>query len=446
MFRKCPLLALLLLQVLLVTSQRQCHADQCRLGSATVGPDQTEFFQRMVALNTVISRHSGTQDAYSVVDTDINAVNAAFLRKNKCDAEPTITSAFQQLDKKTHGSIRSSDLQMTIHNNIDGQNYWLVLFTIKGGRAEMTTISNSSKPGLVQRRAKEYQQLLNVILSEVKTHDMKLLISLSDTGYTGPGKEYVLSNDGNPGSDLLFLPRSLFHHGLGSLKQIAALPNCTYSTGKAVFRGSTTGSAWVYNASRPLPLRDSTGAVGLRYKVANLSRYRPDLLDAGFTKVIDEDHLPPDRGHRLSFEMALKQEGLMKGRLTDYQQKCSSAVVVVDGHAQADRLPRQMTYGNPVIIIHEHKKRIPSWQKAASPNAERWQDEFWYGEPRHGLEWLWIGIDELEKTLETLLSDPARMAMLGRNARAFVQERLSERRLKCYMYALLTEYGKRYRA
>lgn len=371
------------------------------------------------------------------VDNDKD-VNAAFLRKYKCDAEPTLTAAFKRLDANGYGTIHSSDLPTAFS--------WenaLAEFTIKGGRAEETGRSPINEKWATDRE-EQYQHMLNDILKEVQVPDMKLLVRISDWAYLGPGSQYVLSNDGRPGSDLLFLPRSLIDWG----DSFHAVPHGDCKEKKkniAVFRGSSTGAPWVYNASRPLPLRDRAGVVGLRYRAANLSKHRPDLLDAGFTKVQDSPHFYPDRNHTKYFEIALRKEGLIKGFLNDYEQHCFSAVVVIDGHAQADRLPRQMMYGIPVIVIHEQKKATPLWHTAASTHPETWQDEFWYGEPRNGKDWLMISIGELEETLENLLSDPAKMAMLGRNARSYVQERLSKRRVKCYMYSLLTEYGKRYR-
>mmetsp|Transcript_82836 Transcript_82836/g.158107 ORF Transcript_82836/g.158107 Transcript_82836/m.158107 type:complete len:436 (+) Transcript_82836:153-1460(+) len=423
------------LQIGMVTSSGS-DAEQCGVGSTATCPDQTALFQRGIHINTDISRHSDNGDT--------DSVNMAFLRKYKCDAEPTITAAFQRLDANNQGAIRSSDLLMANESRTDSS--WLALFTIKGGRAETTYTSNKK---WVSERATQYQRALNQILEEAQVPDMKLLISLSDNGDFGPGNQYVLSNDGRPGSDLLFLPRSVLLRGAWANFQTVphGATRCLHGrhTGVAVFRGSSTGTAWAYDASHPLPLRDANGVVGLRYKVANLSKYRPDLVDAGFTRVVDEDHFAPTHGHEKEFEIALQKEGMIKEPLTDEQQQCYSAVLVVDGHAQADRLARQMMYGIPVIVIHEHKKRFILQQGNATIQLERWQDEFWYGEPRNGQDWLMVDIDELEETLENLLSDPARMAMIGRNGRSFVQERLSERRLKCYMYTLLTEYGKRYR-
>jgi len=71
-------------------------------------------------------------------------------------------------------------------------------------------------------------------------------------------------------------------------------------------------------------------------------------------------------------------------------------------------------------------------------------DEFWYQELTPDVDYLLATSYNLETVLENLLRDPERRTLIGQSGKKFVQEHLSLDRLKCYLYQLVTEYGRRY--
>lgn len=115
-------------------------------------------------------------------------------------------------------------------------------------------------------------------------------------------------------------------------------------------------------------------------------------------------------------------------RMTDDQQTCYAAIIVPYGNSVADRLPRQLALGVPVIMMRDRTD----------------VDEFWYEEIINGTQWIEATPETLEVILERLLKDEERQKRLGAEARRFVEERFSERRLKCYVYRLLSGYAQEY--
>merc|ERR1712039_103827 len=115
-------------------------------------------------------------------------------------------------------------------------------------------------------------------------------------------------------------------------------------------------------------------------------------------------------------------------RMSDDEQTCYSAIIVPYGNSVADRLPRQLALGVPVIMMRDRTD----------------VDEFWYEEVQNGTQWIEATPETLEVILEQLMSDQERQARIGDEARRFVEERFSERRLKCYVYRLLSRYAKEY--
>jgi len=190
----------------------------------------------------------------------------------------------------------------------------------------------------------------------------------------------VWRTEGRPGVDLLSLPRSVSDWGRSVRSMFEKRANASFSpTSFAVFRGRDTG-------------------LGYRQDVRSFSKRRPDLLDAGVDPLSDE------------------------------QQMRFKAVVVIDGQSLADRLPRQMAYGVPVVLVHPLESL----------------NEFWYHEMRPWEHYVPASVSDLELTLDTLQKDPHLAREIGLNGKRFIEERLSERRLRCYMYRLLQEYAARF--
>mmetsp|Transcript_6300 Transcript_6300/g.10618 ORF Transcript_6300/g.10618 Transcript_6300/m.10618 type:complete len:502 (-) Transcript_6300:15-1520(-) len=489
-------LILVLLQAVWPTTALQAgHHEGVRLGTANASMAELHKIKRSplaprvevdgVAQPELVKAANLTatsRKAQVTAATTLRNASAEFLSKHTCAHEPTIAAAWQAMAAKGRGRVSDPDLAAAAVDLFNKGGH-PALFYIEHGRADFTIIVREAAATLLQdkemdkllrdevrnstasantehvvpnsfkvvglhakkhgqnasmsdagmkadiRRAEFFKQMLNRLLAEVTLPNMKFLLCLNDIGASTP---YIFYNEGHPGSDLLFLPRSLLAF---ELREGRRFPDQCLGTRKsvAVFRGATTGS-YPWMIEPVLPLRDRFNQVAMRYKIADLSKRRPDLLDAGFTSVTQVEP-----GHESEVKSALQKGGLMKGYLDDSQQQCFAAVVVPDGNTQADRLPRQMMYGIPVVVVHEHTKPPPGAQ-----HPLLWNDEFWYGEPQNGRDWLMIHVEELEGTLERLLSDPQKMSMLGKSARAYAQDQLSVRRSKCYVYQLLSEYAKHY--
>jgi hypothetical protein len=337
----------------------------------------------------------------------------AFEARHHCKDEPTLTEAFAMLDENTGGKITSKDVENDFDNELVG-----LRFFIKDGRVTHE-VKKGRKEGILQARVGEYVALIQDLLNEVELPDMQFAVSLLDRS---PGTAVALKTEGVPGQDLLMIPRSLVDWGKQSTSLVEeSMKNpCSSKQTQAVFRGATTGGFQKWNASAPdHPLLTSDRRPLPRYEVAALSQDRPELLDAGFTTVVQADE--PAR-----FTEVLKKRGMLRDFLSDQDQRCYGAVVVVDGNSLPDRLPRQLAYGIPVVFLHE---------KA---------DEFWYKELQAGTDYVQATTSTLAAVLEKLQARPDLSRCIGKNGQSFVLEHLSQSRLKCYLYKLLSEYGKRY--
>lgn len=171
-----------------------------------------------------------------------------------------------------------------------------------------------------------------------------------------------------------------------------------------------------------------------RFRVASLSKRRPDLLDAGFNKVFGIGDAKEDT---TKMQRWLEGEGLWKGTLSDDEQRCYAAVAVVDGYTVPDRLAKQLAYGIPVVFV-----RAPRPFHRWNPSPTK---EFWYDELQNGTDYLTATLDTLEGVLEKLLAAPeATRDMLGRNSLRYVQQHLTEQRVVCYLTQALQMYAERY--
>jgi len=191
----------------------------------------------------------------------------------------------------------------------------------------------------------------------------------------------VWRTEGRPGVDILSIPRSLTDWGATVRAMLNAIPNASY----------TPKSFAVF--------RGGDTGLGWRQQIRSLAQRRPDLIDAN-----------------TSF-------------LTDEQQMRFEVVLVPDGNSVSDRLARQMAYGKPVVLIHPRKLF----------------NEFWYPELQPWVHYVPSSGVDLETTLEILQKDPALAYQIGVRGKQFVEERFTERRMRCYMYRLLEEYAARFK-
>jgi len=344
----------------------------------------------------------------------ISRTSEAFESRHQCGPEPTLDAAFASLDAKIGGSINREDVIKASRNESIG-----LRFVVRDGVLSHY-VSRGRKEAMVRARLPAYVSLLNDLLSEVELPDMEFAVSLLDRS---PGSAHVFKTEGDPGKDLLFIPRSLSDWGRAarSLAEKYAREPCTRQHPQAVFRGATTGGRHVWNASASdRPLRAFDGSQLPRFDVVALSNERPDLLDAGFTEVVQSNEPK-------FLKQSLHAQGMMRGFLSDDEQRCFAAAVVVDGNSMPDRFPRQLAYGVPVVLVH------------------RQSDEFWYKELRPGVHYLPATPGTLVEVLEKLRGKPELARCIGANGRRFLIDHLNENRLKCYLHRLLTEYSKRYK-
>lgn len=362
----------------------------------------------------------------------------AFLKRHNCAEEPTVKAVFQEIDKRKEAVTESAVVQQ--YEELGELGF---IFNISGREVSYTAPGGTWTETL-DVRAQQYQSMLEELVNEVKLPNMRFVLSMMDGA---PGGDLVFKNEGFVGRELLMVPRGLLDWGseVSNMVQRTESSPCQNIVRKGVFRGASTGSGtegWVWDQGQPLPLRDPTGWVPPRYETVQVGKEHPDILDAGFTQVVGVGE------HDNEMHEAMAYRGLVKEHLSDDQQRCYASVVVIDGNAQADRLPRQMAYGTAVIFMHNSTR---GWQKPYSELthtknvSEIGNDEFWYKEPENGTAWVSVrNVVELEQALRQILADEERHKELGKKSLHYVKHNLSASRLKCYMYHLMNEYGKRY--
>jgi hypothetical protein len=362
---------------------------------------------------------------------------STFTSRYECKDEPTLTRAFAALDNRTGGHVTRGAVERSFANP------WVGLkFTIAQQQAKMTVHPNHH--GIVghwryyetQWWGTQLEALLNDLLREVELPDMEFAVSMLDgspdtNDLDGTREVGVFKAEGAVGDDLLMIPRSLiFDWGDQARKLAVAYKQkpCEQQKKTAVWRGATTGGGNTWRnatGAKNFKLYGYGGGTLPRWQLVDFSRKHPELLDAAFTRVVQIDR-PQD------FISYLTKHGMMKEKLDDDAQRCYAAVVVVDGNTGADRLPRQLAYGIPAVLLHN--------ETLSHGN------EFWYGELRPGIDYVSATQETLQSTLTKLLGDASLQKCIGENGRRFVEASLSEGLLKCYMHKLLQEYGKRYRA
>mmetsp|Transcript_57534 Transcript_57534/g.101945 ORF Transcript_57534/g.101945 Transcript_57534/m.101945 type:complete len:431 (+) Transcript_57534:70-1362(+) len=338
----------------------------------------------------------------------------SFLQRHQCQEEPSLQAAFRSLDVKRQGD----KLSFTNIPSLLQENVGLVKVSISDQVATLD-IGNTDVPQF-QHSKEAFGNLflaqVNALLDEVDLPDMDIVLSLLDGSPVPDDQVGIFRTEGKVGKDLLTLPRSVLK--LSDDKTVGSSA-CAQRINKAVFRGATTGAQ---PASASPAAFDAAERSSMRYFAANLSKYRPDLLDAGFY----------DQGAVQSwapFKEALKNSGMIKSFLSYEDQQCYSTVLVIDGNSVPDRFAEQLLWGLPTVFMHSDAPRY---------------DEFWYPELRPDVDFISAKPGNLEMTLEALSNDPQRRAYVGRNGREYVQQHLTLDRLKCYMTKLLFEYGIRY--
>lgn len=339
-----------------------------------------------------------------------------FMDKYQCSDEPTIVEMLKRIEEN------NVDLKNTVETAFNDPGAGLK-FEIRQNQVIMT--HNDEKVpwwDVHETRGRQIEQMLRELLTEADLPDMMFAVQPGDgagigTLATGSG---LMRTEGKRDKDLMWLPRSLMDWGKEARAGLD-LPRCKQSKqiDAAVFRGSPTGGCHTWDVQRGVLMAD--GTVMPRYSVVKLSKDRPKLLNAKFSSA------PPD-----CYPNNLKQLHMVdEKRMGDAAQSCYAAIIVPYGNSVADRLARQLSLGVPIIMMRGRDD----------------VDEFWYDEVSNKTQWFETTLEHLESLLRYIMSPKRRdaRAQVGINGRLFVQERLSEKRLKCYIYTLLLEYGKIYR-
>merc|ERR1712014_430838 len=89
---------------------------------------------------------------------------------------------------------------------------------------------------------------------------------------------------------------------------------------------------------------------------------------------------------------------LFRPFLSDAEQRCYAAIVVVDGTSEPWRLPNQLGYGVPVVFL---RNRVSSADNIYPAPVV---DEFFYPELRPGEDYIAADTNNLEAVLESLLA------------------------------------------
>jgi len=323
------------------------------------------------------------------------------MQRHQCQEEPLLTTTFQSLDAKTGGNLSFDDIP-----NLLEQNKAVVKFSIRG--QQVVFDPNCDKGCDKQNRARGDMQhaILKHLLNEVDLPDMDLMVSVLDGSPTETDQVGIMRTEGCAGKDLLVIPRSLLR-----LHMRQKQPVCSQHYPQAVFRGASNGL-----------LRNDTT---LRYFAASLSKSRPELVDAGYTFAGRDSPFSCDH---------LQSEGLMKNKLSYQEQQCYSTVLVIDGYSVPDRLAQQLLWGLPTVFMHD----------VLDEKNHCTIDEFWYHELKPDKDFIQASPDNLETVLENLLENPEHGTRIGQSGKKFVQQQLSMNRMKCYLFQLLSEYGRRY--
>lgn len=382
-------------------------------------------------------RASGATQHQHILNRARNDTSPMFWRD--CQPEPALEWYFRKLDAS--GGLNASILRQNYRDNP------IVRFKIQNNQLSWQ-IHNGKLPN-GQHRIGWYEALLNEVLGSVPFPDMDFFVSLLDGAPVSDLHDGVFRVEGYPGSDLLFVPRSLVdHHLVEKLARKYTAKPCKSRKHAAVFRGSTTGvqSGVLRNLYR---LHEQTASTTEgranesahtpaetvdfpRFRIALVSKRRPDLLDAGFTQVYglgDKDTAKMQRW--------LEGNGLWRGQLSDDEQRCYAAVVVVDGYTVPDRLAKQLAYGIPVVFV---RATHPFHKWNPSPTAE-----FWYNELQEGTDYVAATQDTVEAVLAKLLAEPeSTRERIGRNGMRYIQQHLTGRRVLCYLVQALRMYAERY--
>jgi hypothetical protein len=199
-------------------------------------------------------------------------------------------------------------------------------------------------------------------------------------------------------------------------KEASAIP-WSQKSGKAVWRGSTTGAFYTTKNSKSLDHAAQHWRDVARSKAALLSRARPDLLDAGFTNL-----------HAQAEDAAVEEmaaENLTAGRL-QYRELFGHKILLnLDGNSVADRLPALMVGGSAVV------------------KQESRDIEFWYQDMKPFEHYLPVRNDlsDLQDVLEVGLKNDTLLQLLAQNSRNLVLDRLSPHSMMCYWIRLLRMYS-----
>jgi len=333
---------------------------------------------------------------------------SSLIAKHDCPAEPTIISAFRQIDS-LNTSLNSHFIalnggELDPDEKFKHSRYGRFRFDISDNQVDVSNWHGASWGYRIIDSSLGFPKMLLDVAKEARLPNISFLLSWADgspawgspalngnevldmngtalldmDGYRVP-ELGIWRTEGRPGKDILSIPRSLSDWGGAVRAMLNIIPNVSYTpTSFAVFRGQ---------ASTPW-----------RRDIRSLAQRRPDLIDAG-----------------TSF-------------LTDEQQMRFEVVLTPDGHSLPDRLARQMAYGKAVVFIH--------------PQATA--NEFWYPEMQPWVHYVPSSVADLEKTLDTLQKDSFLARQIGARGKQFVEGRFSERRIRCYMYRLLEEYAARF--
>jgi len=172
---------------------------------------------------------------------------------------------------------------------------------------------------------------------------------------------------------------------------------------KAVWRGGATGHVKLYPNWLQLP----------RVRVSFLSKKRPDILDAGFTKITKTYNVENFTDYEL-MKPSMESEDFMKYR----------AIIDVDGNSWSSRLSSILAMNSVVIKVE------PIWS------------QYFFDELQPWVHYVPSNFSNLVETLEYVLSDDNALKMqeIVKNAQTWAKTKVTRRQVALDMLWIIVAY------
>jgi len=325
---------------------------------------------------------------------------SSLIAKHDCPAEPAITSAFRQIDAS---NISLNSDFITLHSEgLDPDEvshkikYGVFRFDISDNQVDVSNWHAPSWGSKIIDTSLGFPKMLIDVAKEARLPNISFVLSWGD-GSPAWGAAALNGNALFPTNGYIVPDLGVWRTEGRPGEDILSIPRSLSDWGEDVRAMLNKIPNASYTPTSFAVFRGQESVVW-REDIQSLAQRRPHLIDAGTIF------------------------------LTDEQQMRFEVVICPDGHSLPDRLARQMAYGKAIVLIHPLES----------------VNEYWYPELQPWVHYVPSSGADLEKTLDTLSKQPFLARQIGARGKQFVEERFTERRIRCYMYRLLEEYAARY--